>query len=299
MEKIHGEPTRCNVAAVDDFRRTAFPAPDGSIAGIEFGPAERPVDLLFVHANGFNARTYRGLLAPLAPGLRVLAIDQRGHGRTSLPADPKGRRSWRDLADDLVRLLDRIDGPPLTLAGHSMGGTASLLAAARRPGRVKRLVLVDPVVLPSAAAIAAWLPWFDAATSRSPMVEGALRRRRRFESRDAAFAALRGRGAFRTWPDDALRDYVADGFADTHDGDVELACAPEWEASNYAAQGHFSTAALLRLRCPATVLKAETGSTCYLAWPPRPGVSLRTVPGTTHFLPVERPDAVREALRGG
>ena len=45
-------------------------------------------------------------------------------------------------------------------------------------------------------------------------------------------------GAFKTWPETMLADYVAGGFVEQPEGKVELACAPVWEASNYAAQAH-------------------------------------------------------------
>src|SRR6185436_12357149 len=48
----------------------------------------------FAHANGFNAQTYRFLLAGLAADMRVYASDLRGHGQTTLAANPKGMRSW-------------------------------------------------------------------------------------------------------------------------------------------------------------------------------------------------------------
>ena len=47
---------------------------------LDFGDPKRPVDLVFVHANGFNALTYRTLLAPLSGSLRIWAPDLRGHG---------------------------------------------------------------------------------------------------------------------------------------------------------------------------------------------------------------------------
>ena len=103
-------------------------AAGGSMAAIAFGDPSRPVDMLFLHANGFNALTYRSLLEPLAAEQNILAIDQRGHGRTALKGAVDGRRNWDDLTADLVTLLDRIESPPITLAGHSMGATVSLLA---------------------------------------------------------------------------------------------------------------------------------------------------------------------------
>ena len=69
----------------------------GAMAALDFGDPGRPVDIVFVHANGFNARTYRTILEPLAEDLRILAVDQRGHGRSTLPAETVGRTSWNGL----------------------------------------------------------------------------------------------------------------------------------------------------------------------------------------------------------
>jgi pimeloyl-ACP methyl ester carboxylesterase len=56
-----------------------------------------------------------------------------------------------------------------------------------------------------------------------------------------------------------------------------------------------------RIRCPARLLKAEKGSTSHVgdgAGVKRrhPLIRVETVPGTSHFLPMERPDLVREAI---
>jgi pimeloyl-ACP methyl ester carboxylesterase len=272
----------------------------GEMAVLEFGPAERPVDVVFVHANGFNGQTYRALLAPLSAGLRVLAVDQRGHGSSRLAADPDRRRNWLDLRDDLLALLAALDQGPVVLAGHSMGGTVSLLTAAEAPDAVRGLVMLDPVIMPRVMALYAHLPWTSGALwKRMPMVQGALRRRAVFDSREAAFTAYRGRGAFKTWPEAMLADYVGGGFKDRDDGQVELACAPAWEASNYSAQAHDPWRAMARLRCPARILKAEKGSTARVGeglTRRYPKVRVETVAGASHFLPMERPDLTREAI---
>ncbi|MGE5501416.1 MAG: alpha/beta fold hydrolase [Ignavibacteriales bacterium] len=273
----------------------------GEMAALDFGPTDRPYDVVFLHANGFNAMTYRSILGPLSAGLRILAVDQRGHGASRLAAEPNGRRSWRDFRDDLVALLDALGQPPVVLSGHSMGGTVSLLAAAQRPKAVSSLVLFDPVVMPPLLAAYAHLPWAsEHVFKRAPIAQGALRRRNTFDSREAAFAAYKGRGAFKTWPDVVVADYVAGGFIDLPNGKVTLACAPEWEASSFAAQGHNPWAALRKVEAPVRILKAEKGSTCRGTEPQlkrrKPDLQIETIPGSTHFLPMERPDLVREAL---
>ena len=280
-------------------KRRTFALPDGELSALDFGDPARPVDVIFTHANGFNAMTYRQALAPLASALRIVAVDQRGHGETRLPADPAAHRNWNVFADDLLRVIEAVDSPQVILSGHSMGGTVSLLAAARSRGQVKSLVLFDPVLL---ARLQSWLVRLPGAQAgmmrRFPLAQRAAARRSLFKDRAEAFTAYKGRGAFKSWPEAAVADYVAGGLRDRDDGQVELACAPLWEAVNYTAQGADPYAALRRIKVPVRILKAEHGSTCRLE--PRknlrPNTSVKIVPGSSHFLPLERPDVVRAQL---
>lgn len=282
-------------------RRLSLPVDNrwgaGEMTVLDFGDPKRPVDLVFAHANGFNAMTYRTLLAPLSGTLRIWAPDLRGHGHTTLPTDAKTRRGWTDHRDDLIALLDALDGPPVVLAGHSMGGTAALLAAAERPDRVSKLVLFDPVIWGRVAVTLFQMPLFDRLPSHIPLVKGALKRRALFESREQALAAYSGRGAFRGWPEMMIADYLADGLVETPEGFV-LACAPEWEASNYAAQAHDPWRALRRVGRPVRILKAQAGSTCFPSGSPSglPDVTVETVHGGTHFFPMLQADVARDAL---
>jgi pimeloyl-ACP methyl ester carboxylesterase len=223
------------------------------MAFFDYGPLERTPDIVFLHANGFNARAYRTILAPLADHLRILTPDQRGHGATALPTD-RPRTSWLDLKDDLLAFLEAMKLERVVLAGHSMGGTASLLASAEAPDRVRALALLDPVILPPAAERPAAAGGLATA---SPMVQGAIRRRREFPSKQAAVDAYRGRGAFRTWTEAMLADYVEAGFRERDDGLVELTCSPEWEVSNYVNQQHDSWAAFEASRAPTWILRAD------------------------------------------
>jgi pimeloyl-ACP methyl ester carboxylesterase len=276
-------------------RRVALPARGGVVALLDFGPPERRVDVVFSHANGFNARTYRSILAPLAAEMRILAVDLRGHGATTLPATIEGRDGWAEFRDDLLAFLAVATDGPVVLAGHSMGGTSSLLAAAAEPARVKRLALFDPVIMPPQALVSA------SAVPESPLVRGALRRRAAFPTRAAALEAYVGRGAFRTWTHEQIADYVAGGFVETSEG-VALACAPEWEASNFRTHNYDPWAAFAASRCPIDIRKAEIESTCRIearaAELTRDGrITVEVVPETSHFLPMERPDVVAQALR--
>ncbi|MGA0606199.1 alpha/beta fold hydrolase [Phenylobacterium sp. VNQ135] len=274
-------------------RRCALPARGGEMAYLDFGPPERPVDLVFSHANGFNGLTYRTLLAPLATELRILAVDLRGHGASTLPADPATHGGWNMFRDDLLAFLDAATEAPVALAGHSMGGTSSLLAAAHAPDRVRALGLIDPVIFDAALR--------SSGTGESPLVQGALRRRAVFASKRAAYEAYLGRGAFRTWPPEQLADYVEAGFRETETGEATLTCAPAWEAANFATHNYDPFAAFRDSRCPIRILRAEADSTCRIegheAEIAATGrIAIETAPGTTHFLPMERPDLARDLL---
>jgi pimeloyl-ACP methyl ester carboxylesterase len=270
-------------------REIGLPSRGGAMAALDLGPPNRPVDVVFSHANGFNARTYRTILAPLAGGLRILAVDIRGHGASTLPTD--GRSGWNVFRDDLLALLAAEAADPVVLAGHSMGGTISLLAAALAPGRVTGLALFDPVLIEGAGD----------PNAPNPLAEGADRRRARFASKAGALASYTGRGAFRSWRPEQLVDYVEAGFREDADGGVALTCAPAWEASNFRNHAYDPWAAFRQVRCPVRMLRAERHSTARVAEHQDEllatgRVTIETVPDTTHFLPMERPELVRAAI---
>ncbi len=263
------------------------------MAGLELGPASAPLRAIFSHANGFNARTYLSILAPVATQSRILALDLRGHGATTLPTLTEGRTSWADIAADLLAVMELVDARDVILSGHSMGATTSLLAAAQAPARVRALVLFEPVILPRGVSE---IP------PEAPLPLGALRRKAVFPHRAAALAAYRGRGPFAAWTEAMLGDYVRAGFRDRPDGQVELACAPAWEYSNYRCHGHDGRAALKDFPGIVRILKAEHESTCSLTDAEvqslgRGRIRMETAPATTHFLPMERPELVAGALR--
>jgi len=299
------ERSRVRDRSVPDFTDVAIPVRSRGqelvIAGSSTEPSGLRPDVIWLHANGFNARTYRNTLAPLGDRLKVLAIDQRGHGRTPQAAEAGGKRDALDMRDDLLALLDVVaPDRSVILAGHSLGGCVSLLAAGEAPQRVRALALFDPVILSQAATSAA-RSGTGFAISESPLVQKARGRRREFASRAEAFETYRRRSIFATWPEQAVRDYIETGFRDLASGGVELSCAPEWEAANFAAHGHDIWTAMSAITAPVRIYRADQGSTCSIVQAsefPRPAgqVEVSTVPGATHFLPIERPDLVRQAL---
>ncbi|MFD5772830.1 alpha/beta fold hydrolase [Streptomyces fungicidicus] len=103
---------------------------DGARLHVEVhGPDGAPAVVL---AHGWTCSTafWAAQIRDLSADHRVIAYDQRGHGRT--PASPAC--STEALADDLEAVLTATLGPGerAVIAGHSMGGM-TVMAAATRP----------------------------------------------------------------------------------------------------------------------------------------------------------------------
>lgn len=74
------------------------------------------------------------------PGVRVIAPDLRGRGRSNEIAGPAGMSAH---ARDMVAVLDAFDLDSVPVIGHSMGGFVSVVLAHQHPERVTRVVLID------------------------------------------------------------------------------------------------------------------------------------------------------------
>lgn len=109
---------------------------------VEWVPADRrAVDVLLVHGLASNARLWDGVGRRLAVhGHRVVAYDQRGHGRSERAEDGF---PWEGVVADLVDVVDalRLDRP--VAVGQSWGGNVVIEAAARAAATVRSVVAVD------------------------------------------------------------------------------------------------------------------------------------------------------------
>jgi pimeloyl-ACP methyl ester carboxylesterase len=84
---------------------------------------------------------YKYLWADLAPHAHLAHFHYRGHGRSSLPADPNNI-GVSDHAGDLNSVRQALGDPPVVLMGHSVGTQVILEAYRQRPEQVLGLVLL-------------------------------------------------------------------------------------------------------------------------------------------------------------
>lgn len=278
-----------------------FALQDGDLSYLDWGgPADAP-RVVMSNANGFNAYTYRQLLTPLSDRLRIQAVDARGHGFSTAKADPAAPLSWDMFRDDLIRFLEAGTTPCL-LAGHSLGATTSLLLAELRPDLVSGVLAVEPVIMPYRQAWERRIKrWLHIPLVPNALVEGAVKRRSVYADREAVFKSYNGRGAFSTWPEQVIRDYINGGVRDREDGQVELACAPAWEAHIFRSSGGYIWDRLARIKAPLSIIHGNVASTCTPEVTHRlvrlyPAAKISLVDGASHFLPMEYPAIVRENI---
>ncbi|HEX7181512.1 MAG TPA: alpha/beta hydrolase [Thermoanaerobaculia bacterium] len=100
------------------------------------------VPIVFVHSLAGNGGQWALQLDHLRRHRRALALDLRGHGDSD-PAD-NGNYTIPALASDIAAVVDQLSLRRFVLAGHSLGSAAAIEYAAQHPERVAGLLLVDP-----------------------------------------------------------------------------------------------------------------------------------------------------------
>lgn len=118
-------------------REAEHQTPRGSFFVREAG--EGP-PLVLLHPLALSSRVFAPVARELASDFRVLAVDARGHGRSSWDGEPF---SVEEMADDLGALLDTVSLGRVNVLGMSMGGCTAVAFSERFPDRVERLVLAD------------------------------------------------------------------------------------------------------------------------------------------------------------
>lgn len=104
---------------------------------MDFGGPGKP--LLALHGHYNEALAFAPLAAALAPGWRVIALDQRGHGES----DRAGSYERDEYVADVAAFQRHLGVGPVAVLGHSLGGVNAYQFAARYPDKVSELIVED------------------------------------------------------------------------------------------------------------------------------------------------------------
>ncbi len=80
-----------------------------------------------------------GVVKALAKDYRVIVLDNRGHGKSDKPHDPK--KYGAEMAEDVVRLLDHLKIDKAHIVGYSMGGLITQKLLEKHPERCRTAVI--------------------------------------------------------------------------------------------------------------------------------------------------------------
>ena len=240
--------------------------------------------LLFVHATGFNARTYTPFVTPLAEHYTVWAPDLRAHGWSSPPTNDD--YGWDRLALDVLAAIDHLglEHGQVDAVGHSVGAAALLLADSVRPGLLRRLYGYEPVM---------WRPGEAFGPGENPLIAGAAKRREVFPSRAEAMERFAARPPFATVRVDALLAYVTAAFEDQPDGTVRLRCRGLNEAATYDGERVSTTDRITNCHAEVTIgMGADPGfgNLGRPAFEALPNATLTVHDDLGHFGPLQAPD---------
>jgi len=235
--------------------------------------------VVLAHAIGCDHRMWDDLAAALAPRYRVLAIDARGHGASPLPARPW---SLADMADDVVRLLDKLGIARAHWVGLSMGGMVGQAFALAHGDRLAKLVIANST------------------SSYGPEGRGLWDNRIRLVTQ-GGLAAIRDMVASR---------YFSPAFAAAHPAIVERVMARFLETP---AQGYLGCCEAIRemdfvgdlprIAAPTLVIAGELDPGTPVAMSKAiadriPGARLAVMPGASHLSAVEKPAAFNALVAG-
>ncbi len=246
--------------------------------------------IVFSHANGFPAGTYRLLFERWRDsGHDVYAVERFGHD-ARFPVTS----NWPHLRDQLIAFIEMQVGAPALLIGHSLGGMLSALAASRRRDLALGVLLLDSPLISGWRAHGLRVAKATGLIRRISPGRIARTRRTQWPTRAAVHEHFARKPAFARWDPHVLDDYVSSAFA-RRERHWTLSFEREVEARIYETLPHHLGALLRRhpLRCPLGFIggrqsvqarQAGVEATRRLA-----GERFEWTAGT-HLFPMEHPD---------
>lgn len=111
---------------------------DAEIYVEEIGNSDGPV-LLMLHGGFGTIEDFNTITPTLSRHFRLIGIDSRGHGRSSLGST---KLSYKTLTDDLMAVINVLDLQKFSIFGFSDGGVVAYRYAAGKDNRLQKVVTV-------------------------------------------------------------------------------------------------------------------------------------------------------------
>jgi pimeloyl-ACP methyl ester carboxylesterase len=128
------------------------------------GAGDPPI--LFVHGYSCDSHDWSWQIPHFVGSHRVIAMDNRGHGRSGVP---ESGYDHDDFANDTANLLEYLGCGPVVAVGHSLGAVIVSTLAVERPDLVQAVVSVDPGYLIPDAMAEALAPIVEALQAEDPV----------------------------------------------------------------------------------------------------------------------------------
>ncbi len=107
---------------------------------LHYEESGRGEPLMLLHAFPLSSEGFWPLLEKPVEGVRVIAPDFRGFGKSAATAGPQTMES---MADDVLELMAALEVTRAYVGGVSMGGYVAMALLRQDPGRVKGLLLCN------------------------------------------------------------------------------------------------------------------------------------------------------------
>ncbi|MEU2385457.1 alpha/beta hydrolase [Streptomyces sp. NPDC012461] len=246
--------------------------------------------VIFIHGTPSHSYEWRDVVPHIeASGLRVIAYDLLGYGRSERPADRD--TSVAAQTELLEHLLDTLGLEQVNIVAHDIGGAIGLRFAIARPERVRRLMIMDAVSYDSWPS-PTWQKIIDeqldeAAAMSQEDFDALLTRQLTMAVADPA--RMTG---------DVLRAYL-----EPHRSPLGRASFFEHQVRHYDSRYTQEISDRFdRLTMPVRIVWGEEDQWQPLHYAKRlsgdiPGAQLVVVPGAGHFLMEDDPDRVVREIR--
>ena len=267
------------------------------------GPKGAPV-LHWAHANGFNGQTYASLLSKLKSSFNIYAWDTPGYGKSKIGQNYDADNPVLGYARDLKALIETLHkrhNRKILLAGHSMGGSLSIMISSSIKEKIAGLILADPVIINFRYKyFTRFLGPLGYVSSTIKLTNQALNKRDKWDNFEQIVSSYYGRGAFKTWRKEFLTDYLKGGTIKEKDF-IRLSCKPEIEAASFKSAELVATPNIIKnIDVPITLMIAEYNSTTsaqksFKAIKTKKKIIVANQ--GSHFFPMELPELVIKEIK--